>query len=335
MEIRGIDVSHWQGNIDWERVKNGGVNFAIIKAGGSDDGFYTDSNFEKNYANAKAVGMPVGAYYFVGKDFTSTEDGVIDARMFLNIIKGKQFEYPVYVDIEITDPAQEVGVTDAAIAFCKEMEREGYFVGIYGSDLSTFDSRLENERLDAFSKWVARYGGEPQYVKNYDMWQYSSSGQVPGIYGAVDMNISHVDYTSVIKGNGFNGFTINTNPDVLPVVEIEEHRVGETVNFEGIFATSEDSEVLKPLYTTGKITSIRQGARNPYLINDGMGWVNDSVIVTPSNETTYVVQSGDSLWSIATDKLGNGQRYKEIANLNGISDPSKIYVGTTLRIPAK
>lgn len=332
MEFKGIDVSHWQGHIDWENVKNSGIDFAILKAGGSDDGFYTDSTFEKNYKNAKAVGMPVGAYYFVGSNFSSVEDGVADAKRFLEIISGKQFEYPVYIDIEITDPEKEVGVTDGAIAFCKELENNGYFVGIYGSDLSTFDSRLENERLDAFSKWVARYGSEPQYVKNYDMWQYSSTGHVSGIRGNVDMNICYVDYNSIIKENGFNGFSINTVSGAPSVNPIVEHNVGEYVNFDSIFVTSDDSEALKPLYTHGKITDIRPGSRNPYLINDGMGWVNDDVIYCP-NETSYSIQPGDSLWNIAARFLGDGSRYKEIALLNGINDASKIYAGEVIRIP--
>ena len=92
MEIKGIDVSHWQGDIDWNAVKEDGVEFAIIKAGGSDAGFYEDSKFRENYEAAKAAGVDVGAYYFVGKYCKSYEDGVADAERFIEILKDKQFD---------------------------------------------------------------------------------------------------------------------------------------------------------------------------------------------------------------------------------------------------
>ena len=118
MEIRGIDVSHWQGDIDWNKVKKDGIEFAIIKAGGSDAGFYKDSKFEKNYAGAKAAGLAVGAYYFVGKGCVSAIDGRADAIRFMNIIAGKQFDMPVYMDNEAQPVYARAGITEATIAFC-------------------------------------------------------------------------------------------------------------------------------------------------------------------------------------------------------------------------
>ena len=101
MMNKGIDVSHWQGNIDWNKVKKAGIEFAIIKAGGSDAGFYTDSKWEANYKGAKAAGIPIGAYYFVGKDCVTAAAGKADAERFLKILKGKQLEYPVYMDLSL------------------------------------------------------------------------------------------------------------------------------------------------------------------------------------------------------------------------------------------
>lgn len=333
MEIKGIDVSHWQGDIDWELVKNSGVEFAIIKAGGSDDGFYTDSKFEINYAGAKAVGLPIGAYYFVGKDFVSSADGKADADRFIEILKGKSFEYPVYLDIESTNPKDKEGVTDAAISFCRQMENAGYFVGIYGSDIGTFRTRLDNERLDNWTKWVANYSHEPSYVTDYKMWQHSSNGNVSGIKANVDLNICYADYPTIIKAGGFNGFggAEVEEPKVENPVTTYKHNVGETVEFNEIFASCDSKEALKPLYTSGKITDIREG-RNPYLINEGMGWINDNSIVT-NIVKTYTVQTNDSLWKIAQEQLGNGARYTEIANLNGIKDSNLIYPGQVLKLP--
>lgn len=333
MEIKGIDVSHWQGIIDWGLVKNSGVEFAIIKAGGSDDGFYTDSKFESNYAGAKAVGLPIGAYYFVGKDFVSSADGKADADRFIEILKGKSFEYPVYLDIESTNPKDKEGVTDAAISFCRQMENAGYFVGIYGSDIGTFRTRLDNERLDNWTKWVANYSHEPSYVTDYKMWQHSSNGNISGIKANVDLNICYVDYPTIIKAGGFNGFwgAEVEEPKVENPVTTKKHSIGETVEFNEIFASCDSKEALKPLYTSGKITDIREG-RNPYLINEGMGWINDNSIVT-NTVKTYTVQTNDSLWKIAQEQLGNGARYTEIANLNGIKDSNLIYPGQVLKLP--
>ena len=203
---KGIDVSSWQGVIDWVSVKEAGIEFAILKAGGSDSGFYTDNTFENNYKEAKAVGLPVGAYYFVGSRCTSKEDGIADAKRFLEIIKGKSFEYPVYIDIETTSPAAKAGATDACIGFCETMESAGYYCGIYASDISGFKERLDIARLEKFDKWVARYGSQPQYVKTYGMWQDSSTGKVNGINGNVDTDISYKDYPEIIKAAGLNGF---------------------------------------------------------------------------------------------------------------------------------
>lgn len=225
--MKGIDVSRYQQNVNWELVKAGGINFAIIKAGGSDDGFYTDSTFEKNYAGAKTVGMPIGAYYIVGPLCISREDGIADAKRFLKILEGKTFEYPVYIDLELTAPKDKAGATDACIGFCQTMEQAGYYCGIYASDVSGFADRLDLERLTAYDKWVARYGSKPQYVKTYGMWQYSSTGKVQGIGPAVDMDESYMDYPEIIKAKGLNGYKkpepvpeSQSKPAKLPKIDI-------------------------------------------------------------------------------------------------------------------
>ena len=151
MTRQGIDVSHWQGDIDWEQVKASGIDFVIVKAGGSDDGFYTDSRFEENYAGAKAVGLMVGAYYFVGKYCKSYGDGAADAERFIEILKDKQFEYPVFIDFEAPDSSDMEGNTEACIGFCQTMEDNGYFAGIYASEISGFHDRLNDSELQSYS----------------------------------------------------------------------------------------------------------------------------------------------------------------------------------------
>lgn len=229
MEKKGIDVSHWQGDIDWNAVKADGVEFAIIKAGGSDSGFYTDSKFRANYKAAKAAGINVGAYYFVGKYCKSYEDGVADAKRFIAMISGMQFEYPVYIDFEAPDSSDVEGNTEACIGFCQTMEDNGYFSGIYASEISGFHNRLDDSKLQSYSHWVARYGKKPYTIseKVFGIWQYSSKGSVAGISGNVDMDISYVDFPSIIKKAGLNGFTKQhtENKPAAPVELTLEERV--------------------------------------------------------------------------------------------------------------
>lgn len=217
---QGIDVSRWQGNINWKQIKDSEIEFAIIKAGGSDDGFYTDPTYEANYKNAKAVGMPVGAYYIVGPYCVSKEDGIADAKRFMKMLEGKTFEYPVYIDLELTSPATKSGTTDAVLAFCRTMEQAGYFCGIYASDISGFKDRLELSRLKTRALWVASYGSMPKYVSSYGIWQKSSTGRVPGIVGDVDLDECYVDYPAIIKNKGDNGFPKPTAPAVKKTMKV-------------------------------------------------------------------------------------------------------------------
>ena len=228
MAIKGIDVSAWQGIIDWKAVKAAGIQFAIIKAGGSDDGIYTDSKFERNYEQCKSYKIPVGAYWFIGPNCITKADGEADAARFLKLLKGKQFEYPVYVDIEPPlKPANRKYNTDAVIAFCEYMEKAGYYTGVYGSTYSTFQSLVDDSRLTSYAHWVAQYANSCTYWNSYGIWQYTSDGYVNGIGGRCDMNYCYVDYPSRIKAKGLNGFkksiTTTTTPkaDTLALLKVD------------------------------------------------------------------------------------------------------------------
>lgn len=213
MVMTGVDVQRWQGIIDFNKVKTDKrVQFAIIKAGGSDNGFYKDPMFEINYRGFKSIGVPVGAYYFVGPDCISASDGLADAKRFIKLLGGKQFEMPVYIDVEQDFRADRSAVTDAVIAFCDYIESNGFYVGIYGSDIQTFKQKLDLQRLSKYTLWVARYGSKPRYVKQYAMWQYtqtygSREQRISGISSTgLDRDYCYVDFPSIIKNNGLNGF---------------------------------------------------------------------------------------------------------------------------------
>ena len=229
MAVHGIDVSAWQGDIDWAKAKaSGKVGYAILKTGGSDAGLYKDSKFERNYKVCKQLGIKVGAYYFVGRNCTTVEAGIADAKRFLAHLKGKQFEYPVYIDLETTSPATKNGTTDAVLAFCRTMEQAGYFCGIYASDVSGFKDRLELSRLKTRALWVASYGSMPKYVSSYGIWQKSSTGRVPGIVGDVDLDECYVDYPAIIKSRGDNGFPkpaalVQEKKPMKVTVEFDDH----------------------------------------------------------------------------------------------------------------
>lgn len=203
-KTHGIDISHWQGVVDFKKVAEV-FDFVIIKAGGSDAGFYRDKKFETNYKKAKEAGLRVGAYYFVGKDCTSYAAGVADAKRFIELLAGKSFEYPVFIDIEQTPIVKRQGATDAVIGFCETMETAGYYVGVYGSDISGFKDRLVLSRLSAFDKWVARYGSKPKFVTKYGMWQKSSKGVVAGIKGNVDIDEAYLNYPAIMARTHLNG----------------------------------------------------------------------------------------------------------------------------------
>lgn len=213
--IQGIDVSRWQGQIDWNKVKASGIKFAILKCGGSDSGFYTDKTFEYNYKECKRVGIAVGAYYFVGKDCITYEAGQADAKRMLSICAGKDFELPLFIDCEAQDAKYKVGITDAIIGFYDVMKASGRNAGVYASAVSGFKDRIEDNRIQHIPHWVAQYNSTCTYDKPYIIWQKSSKGIVAGISGNVDLD-EGVD----------NMFAVNKKTDLDVVIAVLKGEYG-------------------------------------------------------------------------------------------------------------
>lgn len=203
----GIDVSRWQGSINWCKACLE-VDFCIIKLGGNDDGLYKDKYFDYNYMGCKAHNIPVGCYFFLGADTNTEKKGYELAIKILDMLKGYKFELPVYIDVEATRPAEKDGVTSAVVSICDTLERAGYYVGVYGSDVSTFRDRLNLDKLARFDKWVARYPitDSCTVVKSCGMRQHSSKGRINGIVGDVDLDIAYYDFPTIIKNKHLNGF---------------------------------------------------------------------------------------------------------------------------------
>ena len=208
--IKGIDVSSWQGNIDFAKVKASGIDFVIIRAGYGREKRQNDNCFELNYRNAKAAGLNVGAYWYSYAD--SAEDAVKEARACMEVIKGKKFEYPIYFDLEEQSQfAKGRNFCDSVIkAFCGELEKNGYLAGLYCSTYY-LNNYISNAVAGKYALWVAQYNYRCTYTANkYGIWQYSSEGRINGISGNVDMDYCYTDYQNIVKNGGYNGYKKTT-----------------------------------------------------------------------------------------------------------------------------
>ena len=205
--IYGIDVSKYQGLIDWKAVKESGVDFAIIRAGTTainGEVYSQDTYFSDNYTNAKNAGINVGAYYYCG---AYTEEGFNQCTYdFLNSISGKEFDYPVYIDIEQASNQQELGkdvLTSYILSALDIIKDSGYTAGIYANK-NWFANYINIEEIkeNGYEIWLAQYPSGSYAVDplNYDkssecgIWQYSSLGSVSGISGYADLDVSYIKY---------------------------------------------------------------------------------------------------------------------------------------------
>lgn len=200
---KGIDVSKHNGIIDWSLLKKF-IDFAIIRAGYGRLASQKDIKFEKNYQGCVDNNILKGAYWY--SYATTVSDIQTEAKVFLSVIKGKKFEYPVYLDIEEQSQASLSSTTINAMikAFCTILENNGYFAGVYSYD--SFFSKVSSDVQSRYSLWVANTSRTPQIAKAYGIHQHSFKGSVSGIKGAVDLNNCYVDFPTVIKSNGLNGY---------------------------------------------------------------------------------------------------------------------------------
>lgn len=204
----GIDVSKWNKEIDWEKVKDAGVEFVIIRCGyrGSSTGsLVIDPFFEQNIKGAEAAGLDVGIYFFT--QAINEVEAVEEASMVLSLIKNYYITYPVFIDTEGAGGngrADNLNVekrTAVCKAFCDTIENGGFEAGVYASK-NWYNNRLDVEKLDDYRIWLAEYRAFPTYEDYYDMWQYTSKGSVDGIEGNVDLNVSYIDiYSDEKDGN--------------------------------------------------------------------------------------------------------------------------------------
>lgn len=225
MQKFGIDLSHHNAGINFDTLKNAGVEFAILRAGftGYGDGVSKakDTQFDNFYNQCKAQGIGVGAYWFSCAN--TYQKGVDEANfMYENCLKGKQFDYPIYIDVEddtggrkwLKNAGKEA-ITDGIIGFCETLENKGYYVGIY-ANLDWFNNWINQNRIKDYDKWLAAWmSNKPSTYLGNRMWQFGGeTNRIRSPYLAgqiVDQDYCYYDYPSIIK-NGFNGYPKNTQP---------------------------------------------------------------------------------------------------------------------------
>lgn len=337
--LKGIDISKYQAGINLRNIKNAGYSFVIIRAGytgwGDGESKAKEPNFEGFYSQAKSAGLGVGAYYFTIA--TSYQEGVEEAEwLYNNCLRGKQFDYPIYIDVEDDTGGKQYlrkagknATTQGIKGFCETMEKLGYYVGIYASDISGFKDMMNINELTDYDKWVARYGSKPSYVTEYGMWQTTSSGRVNGYNGNLDLNEAYKDYPSIIKENGLNGYskgaqtgtqtgsqttsTSNTSEKTYTVVS------GDTL-----------SGIASKYGTTYQKLAEYNGISNPNLIYPGQ---KIKIPSSSSNyeykQTYYTIQAGDNLTKIAS-KFGT--TVNQLVAWNNIANPNLIYAGKSIRV---
>lgn len=213
-----IDVSTWQGKIDWEKVKPQ-IDGAILRCGyGSDIEKQDDKRFKYNADECTRLGIPFGVYLY---SYAKTEEQArSEAAHVLRLIQPYKLSYPVYLDLE--EYTKRKGAVDRAIIFGDIIEKAGYWCGIY-ANLNWWNNYLRSDKLDRFTKWVAQYHTKCQYKKPYDMWQYSSKGKINGIKGRVDMNECYRDFPALINPQQP---TPEEKPEPAPAVKVKK---GDTV----------------------------------------------------------------------------------------------------------
>ena len=184
-----IDVSTWQGDIDFNEVKKSGIDYVIIRAGYGREPDQIDNRFISNYDKAKAAGLKVGAYWFSYSE--SVDEAFKEAEACLYCLGGRKLDMPIYYDLEIDSVMERMTkseYTQMALNFCSVIESAGYRPGVYSS-VSVFQSKLDHSRFlrDGISVWNAHWSDK--CTIECDVWQYSENGSVSGIYGDVDMNL--------------------------------------------------------------------------------------------------------------------------------------------------
>lgn len=316
MQKKGIDISHHQGDIDFDKLK-GNIDFAMVRT--SYGSFYEDKKYKRNIKELERVKIPYGLYHF--SYATNVESAKKEATGFINIIKKYNPLYPVVIDIESSSRTSNVRndtLVDITSTICSMIESAGYYVMIYANK-DYLTGKLNSSKLDRYDKWLAEWSSKPTYNKNFGIWQYSSKGSLPGIVGNVDLNIAYKDYPSIIN---------NKKSDTSSSDRKEEDS-NSVINY--VVKKGDTLSAIASKYNTNyKSLAEYNNIKNPNKIYPGQ------IIKIPNKTTptptTYIVKKKDTLSAIASKYNTTWKKlYEKNKNVIG-KNPNKIYPGMVLKI---
>ncbi|MBP5288880.1 MAG: LysM peptidoglycan-binding domain-containing protein [Clostridia bacterium] len=336
---KAIDVSSYQGTIDWDAVKADGVEFAVIRGGFGDDLYrQDDGQFERNWAECQRVGIPCTMYFF---SYGAAKGGDITGEInhIHRLMRGKRMncDAPIYIDVENTSGLNWRSISDEALLdmmrrYKAGLEKLGYKMGIYSSRSAFWNEKMTDPWYqENVSIWVAEYGkAVTHFDRHYDLWQYSASGSVQGIKGRVDMDWLYADFTKPAPAPAPDPAPSPApTPEPAPAPSEQVYTVAKGDTLSGIAAK---------YGTTYQKLAAYNGIANPNLIHPGQkiripGTGTPVPAPAPSPapaEKVYTVVKGDTLSGIAKKY---GTTYQKLAAYNGIQNPNLIHPGQKIRIP--
>ena len=310
---KGIDVSYHNGTIDWKRVKQSEVEYAIIRCGyGTNVKRQDDKKWEENVKGCTDNNIPYGVYLYSYAD--TVEKASSEADHAIRLLEGKKFKYPVYYDLEedkLRDKLTKQQIADIAQTFCDKLSAKGYTVGIYANK-DWFTNYLTDSRFNNWTKWVAQYNTVCNYHGKYDMWQCSSTGSVPGISGRVDLNYSYSPFENLFGGGiTNNGGTTTKYSDGLNEIEGElyyfkNNRID--TSYSGLTTYKGDTY----LVTKGMVNKTQSGpvqsGSNWYMLTNGKlnKYFTDLYYC---NNTWYYFEKGSVNWDYSNPIYYNNAWY--------------------------
>lgn len=306
-----IDVSKWNGTINWEMAK-GVIKGAILQCGYGDDiASQDDPTFIRNATECERLGIPYGVYLFSYADSDAHAESETDH--ILRMLKGRNLSYPVYIDLESEGIPKSSYNANRFIKMGEKIENAGYWFGVYANE-DWFYTTIKNS-LDRFTKWIANYSRKPAIA--CDIWQYTSTGNIAGVQGNLDCNEVYRDFPKEISGKVVTPSKPSPTPTPTPSVVTYTTKSGDSL-----------SAIASKYGTTWQELARINGIANPNLIYPGQV-IKIKGAASAQTYVSYTVQKGDSLWAIANKY---GKSYQKIASDNGIQNPNVIMPGQVLRI---
>lgn len=317
-----IDVSKHNGVIDWDTTKKN-VDGVIIRVGhGNDSTSQDDPKAIHNMEECKRLGIPYGVYLY--SYALNNAEAESEAAHALRMVEGYNPVLGVWFDMEDADSYKEKHnfnpydnrqeITDFCKIFCDRVSEAGYKTGVYASK-NYWDSVIYADQLSDYEVWLAHWGiSEPSM--DCLLWQYTSDGEVAGVPSSrVDMNYWYGELPEVDGGSDSDSNSGDCGGDEEDTEDVGySYSVGDTVNYDTIYVSSTSEEALKPTYTTGTITRVVDGARNPYLIDDGTGWINDDCIAGGGSDDSDDSEESSDCGGIS---VGDTVRFNGDTDYNG------------------